>query len=75
VSFTLASVAAPDAVAELARRRVHVVASRRSSTLLDMDARGLDAVVRASVHYYNTGEELERAAAAVEAVAARSGPS
>jgi cysteine desulfurase / selenocysteine lyase len=75
VSFTVAGVAAPDAVAELARRRVYVVASRRSSTLLDMDARGLDAVVRASVHYYNTDEDLERAAAAVEAVAARSGSS
>jgi selenocysteine lyase/cysteine desulfurase len=72
VSFTVTGVAAPDAVAELANRQVYVVASRRSSTLLDMDARGLDALVRASVHYYNTDEELERAAAAVEAVAARS---
>ncbi len=71
VSFTVAGVGAPDAVAELARGRVHVVASRRRSTLLDMDARGLDALVRASVHYYNTEDELERAAAAVEAVAAR----
>jgi cysteine desulfurase/selenocysteine lyase len=75
VSFTLAGVAAPDVAAELARRDVHVVPSRRSSTLLDMDARGFDALVRASVHYYNTDEELERAAAAVEAVAARSGSS
>jgi cysteine desulfurase / selenocysteine lyase len=72
VSFTVAGVAPPDVAAELARRGVHVIPSRRSSTLLDMDARGLDALVRASVHYYNTDEELERAAAAVEAVAARS---
>jgi cysteine desulfurase / selenocysteine lyase len=75
VSFTVAGVAPPDVAAELARRGVHVIPSRRSSTLLDMDARGLDALVRASVHYYNTDEELERAAAAVEAVAARSGSS
>jgi selenocysteine lyase/cysteine desulfurase len=75
VSFTVAGVAAPDVAAGLARRDVHVVPSRRSSTLLDMDARGLDALVRASVHYYNTDEELERAAAAVEAVTARSGSS
>jgi cysteine desulfurase/selenocysteine lyase len=75
VSFTVEGVAAPDAAAELARSGVHMVPSRRSSTLLDMDARGLDALVRASVHYYNTEEELERAATAVEAVAARSGRS
>jgi cysteine desulfurase / selenocysteine lyase len=75
VSFTVAGVASPDVAAGLARRNVHVVPSRRSSTLLDMDARGLDALVRASVHYYNTDEELERATAAVEAVAARSGSS
>ena len=75
VSFTVAGVAPPDVASALARRNVHVVPSRRSSTLLDMDARGLDALVRASVHYYNTDEELERAAAAVEAVAARSGSS
>jgi cysteine desulfurase / selenocysteine lyase len=75
VSFTVAGVAPPDVATELARRGVHVIPSRRSSTLLDMDARGLDALVRASVHYYNTDEELERAAAAVEAVAARSGSS
>jgi cysteine desulfurase / selenocysteine lyase len=75
VSFTVAGVAPPDVATELARRGVHVIPSRRSSTLLDMDARGLDALVRASVHYYNTDEELERAAAAIEAVAARSGSS
>jgi selenocysteine lyase/cysteine desulfurase len=75
VSFTVAGVAPPEVAAGLARRNVHVVPSRRSSTLLDMDARGLDALVRASVHYYTTDEELERAAAAVEAVAARSGSS
>jgi cysteine desulfurase / selenocysteine lyase len=75
VSFTVAGVAPADVAAALARRSVHVIPSRRGSTLLDMDARGLDALVRASVHYYNTDEELERAAAAVEAVAARPGSS
>ncbi len=72
VSFTVAGLEPETVVTRLADRRLHVVASRRSSTLLDMDARGLDALVRASVHYYNTEDELERAAAAVGAVAARS---
>ena len=50
-----------DPVAErLAEQRIVVRTSPRSSTLLDMQARQLDAVVRASVHYYNTKEELER---------------
>jgi selenocysteine lyase/cysteine desulfurase len=61
VSFTVAGVAPPDVAAELAGRNIHVIPSRRSSTLLDMDARGLDALVRASVHYYNTEGARARA--------------
>ena len=34
--------------------------TRRGATLLDMDARGLESMVRASVHYYNSEEEVER---------------
>ncbi len=36
------------------------------SALLDMGARGLDTLLRASVHYYNTDDELDRFAEALE---------
>ena len=49
----------------LARRRINVTVSEASGTLLDMSERGLAAMVRASVHYYNSEAELERFAAAV----------
>jgi cysteine desulfurase/selenocysteine lyase len=44
----------------LAQHRINVTVSRLPSTRLDMEARGLSSVVRASVHYYNSEEEVER---------------
>ena len=41
----------------------------------DFEARGLDAVARASVHYYNTEDELARFVGALRASRARSAPS
>ena len=49
----------------LAGQRINVSASDRSSTLLDMAERQLDTVVRASVHYYNSENEVDRLIAAV----------
>ena len=39
-----------------------------TSTRFDMEARGLREVVRASVHYYNSDEEIARFCAAVAAL-------
>lgn len=44
----------------LAQYCINVTVSRLPSTRLDMEARGLSSVVRASVHYYNSEEEVER---------------
>ena len=52
----------------LAEHDIHVSVAPRDSALLDMDARGLKQLVRASVHYYNTEEEVERFCRALETV-------
>ena len=49
----------------LAGRRINVSVSRIGSTRTDFEARGLDEVVRASVHYYNTREEVDALVRAV----------
>ena len=53
----------------LAGEAINVTVSTRLSTQFDMAARGLDAVLRASVHYYNSEEEVERFATALAALA------
>jgi cysteine desulfurase/selenocysteine lyase len=60
VTFTVAGRRAAAVAAALRAQRINVTDSTVFGTRYDMEARGLDAVVRASVHYYNTDEELER---------------
>jgi selenocysteine lyase/cysteine desulfurase len=44
----------------LRSRGINVSVTTVASTRLDMEARGLTSLVRASVHYYNTEEEVDR---------------
>lgn len=60
VTFTVAEHAADAIVAALHARKINTVSSSPRSTLLDATARRLPPVVRASVHYYNTEEEVAR---------------
>ena len=60
VTFTVDG-QAPDSIRErLAARGINVWQSTPTGTLLDMQARELSALVRASVHYYNSEAELAR---------------
>ena len=49
----------------LAEQGINVSVTKAASTLLDMNARGLTEMVRASVHYYNTEDEIDRLASAL----------
>lgn len=59
VTFTLDGIAPETIKAYLATRRINVTVSTVASTRFDMEARGLEKIVRASVHYYNTEEEID----------------
>ncbi len=65
VTFTHPRLSPAEVMARLAEQRMMVRVSPRASTLLDMNRRGLEAVVRASVHYYNTEDEVDAFCAAV----------
>ena len=69
VSFTAGGKPSRDLVAALRQQRMNCHTSTPSSTLLDARARQLPDLVRASVHYYNTEDEVARFSAAVAALA------
>ncbi len=60
VTFTVDGVPAGDVQRRLAESGVNTSVSLASSARLDLPRRGLLELVRASVHYYNTDDELAR---------------
>jgi cysteine desulfurase / selenocysteine lyase len=68
VTFTRDEVPAKEIQRQLATQAINVTVSTVASTRFDMEARGLDAVVRASVHYYNDEDEVGRFCAAVSEI-------
>lgn len=68
VTFTHRSISADDAKARLAKEGFNLSVSGPGSTLLDATARGLPPLLRASPHYYNTEDEVDRFLQAVAAL-------
>ena len=65
VSFTVEGEAATATRARLASQGIHVGANGVPYTPLDMQARGLDGIVRASVSPLNDESDIERLASAL----------
>lgn len=59
VTFSVEGMAADVVKRRMADHKINVTHSTVYSTRLDMENRGLEAVVRASLHYYNTEQEIE----------------
>jgi len=60
VTFTTAGISAAELCQDLAAADINVKTSSIFSTRYDMTARCLDLLLRASVHYYNTEDEIAR---------------
>ena len=60
VGFTLEGADADAVTAALAAERINISVSAPSSTRLDAEARNLPYLLRASPHYYNTEDEIDR---------------
>jgi cysteine desulfurase / selenocysteine lyase len=73
VSFVCQGVAPAAVKTALAGQRINVSVSDAAWTRIDMDARRMPALVRASVHYYNTDAEIDALTAAVAALPGASG--
>jgi cysteine desulfurase / selenocysteine lyase len=65
VTFTLQGREASEIAAALSQHGINVSVSRPTSTPIDSTKRGMGPLVRASPHYYNTTDEIDRTIAAV----------
>jgi cysteine desulfurase/selenocysteine lyase len=59
VTFTVDGLEATEVQTALAAERINVNVQRKQQAWLDLGERGLDEVVRSSVHYYNSDEEID----------------
>jgi selenocysteine lyase/cysteine desulfurase len=68
VTFTCNGYSPGEVMQRLKAKGFAVRTVELASARIDMERRGLDELVRASVHYYNTEAEIERLCSAVRAV-------
>lgn len=68
VTFTVSGAEPADLVRRLRVEKINIWHSSVESTRLDMEERQLRSVVRASVHYFNTEQEIDRLVAAIGAI-------
>ncbi|MFK8005493.1 MAG: aminotransferase class V-fold PLP-dependent enzyme [Saprospiraceae bacterium] len=59
VTFSVAGIEAEALVNALLQQGINLSASLRFSSVIDMNKRGLEGVARASIHYYNTEDEID----------------
>jgi selenocysteine lyase/cysteine desulfurase len=59
VTFTMQGRDPMAIMKRLAEQRINVTVGRKEIARLDLEHRGLEKVVRASTHYFNTGQEVE----------------
>ena len=65
VTFTLDGLEPAEIENRLRQQAINISISTRRSTWIDMEKRGLEAMARASVHYFNTDDEVARFCEAV----------
>ncbi|MGB8539689.1 MAG: aminotransferase class V-fold PLP-dependent enzyme [Acidobacteriaceae bacterium] len=68
VTFTCDGHSPGEVMQRLKASGIAVRTIERSSARIDMEQRGLDELVRASVHYYNTEAEIERLCQAIRGI-------
>jgi cysteine desulfurase/selenocysteine lyase len=68
VTFTVRGVESGQLLDQLRARAINVDVSTPEDTRLDFEARSLRPMVRASVHYFNTAEEIGRFCDAIESL-------
>lgn len=78
VTFSVAGMEAVKVKAALQEKKINVSISRMASTPVYMNQHHLDVILRASVHYYNTDQEIDTFCATLAAICpapAAAGPS